>query len=172
MSILARDEILKAIQSGRISISPFDESKVGPGSVDLHLGDDFRIFKKVHDIVDVDDMVNYEMVTELIHAPEGIVLMPGETILGITKEVIKLAPNICGWLEGRSRFARLGLLVHISASFMQPGINNQQVLEMTNFSPMPLRIHPGTAICQFIFQKTLGEAKYEGRFKNQRSGIF
>lgn len=172
MSILTRDEILKEIQAGNIAITPFDESSVGPGSVDLHLGKDFRIFKKVHDIVDINDSTNYEKMTELIHAPEGIVLMPGETILGITREVIKLASNICGWLEGRSRFARVGLLVHISASFMQPGINNQQVLEMTNFSPMPLRIHPGTAICQFIFQKTIGEAKYEGRFKNQRSGIF
>ena len=172
MSILTRDEILKEIRAGNITITPFDESKIGPGSIDLHLGEDFRIFKKVHDIIDVDDNINYEEMTELIHAPAGIILMPGETILGITNEVIQLAPNICGWLEGRSRFARLGLLVHISASFMQPGINNQQVLEMTNFSPMPLRIHPGTAICQFIFQKTLGEAVYEGRFKNQRKGKF
>lgn len=172
MSILTRDEILKEIRSGNITITPFDASKIGPGSVDLHLGEDFRIFKKVHDIVDINEMTNYEEMTELIHAPEGIVLMPGETILGITREVIKLAPNICGWLEGRSRFARVGLLVHISASFMQPGINNQQVLEMTSFSPMPLRIHPGTAICQFIFQKTIGEARYEGRFKNQKDGIF
>lgn len=172
MSILTRDEIFKAIDAGEISITPFDPTKVGPGSVDLHLGEDFRIFKKVHDIVDVDDAVNYESVTELIHAPGGIVLMPGETVLGITVETIKLAPNLCGWLEGRSRFARLGLLVHISASFMHPGINNQQVLEMTNFSPMPLRIHPGTAICQFIFQRTIGAAKYEGRFQNQRGGVF
>ena len=172
MSILTRDEIFKEIHAGNITITPYDETKIGPGSVDLHLGEDFRIFKKVHDIIDVNDKINYEEMTELIHAPEGIILMPGETILGITTEVIKLAPNICGWLEGRSRFARLGLLVHISASFMQPGIDNQQVLEMTNFSPMPLRIHPGTAICQFIFQKTIGEAVYEGQFKNQREGIF
>lgn len=171
MSILTRNEILKEIKAGNITITPFDRSCVGPGSVDLHLGEEFRIFKKVHDIVEVNDKINYEEMTELIHALQGIVLMPGETILGITREVIKLASNICGWLEGRSRFARLGLLVHISASFMQPGINNQQVLEMTNFSPMPLKIHPGTAICQFIFQKTIGEAVYEGRFKDQR-GVF
>ena len=131
MSILTREEILKEIQSGNIIIDPFSEQMVGPGSVDLHLGEDFRIFKKVHDIVEVEDSTNYEEVTELRHAPEGIVLMPGETILGITRERIQLATNICGWLEGRSRFARLGLLVHISASFMQPGINNQQVLETT-----------------------------------------
>ncbi|HDQ00593.1 MAG TPA: dCTP deaminase [bacterium] len=167
MSILTRDEILKAIEKGEIAIEPFDESMIGPGSVDLHLGSDFRIFKKVHDIIDVNDETSYEQVTELRNAPQGIVLMPGETILGITQERIRLATNICGWLEGRSRYARLGLLVHISASFMQPGIDNQQVLEMTNFSPMPLRIVPGTAICQFIFQRTIGNARYEGRFKNQ-----
>ena len=118
MSILTRNEIVKEIRAGNITITPYDETKIGPGSVDLNLGEDFRIFKKVHDIIDVNDKINYEEMTELIHAPEGIILMPGETILGITIEVIKLAPNICGWLEGRSRFARLGLLVHISASFM------------------------------------------------------
>ncbi len=172
MSILTRDEILKEIKAGNIVIDPFDEKMVGPGSVDLHLGEKFRIFKKVHEIIEVNNNADYSKMTELRHAPEGIVLMPGETILGITRERIQLASNICGWLEGRSRFARLGLLVHISASFMQPGINNQQVLEMTNFSPMPLRIHPGTAICQFIFQRTIGEAKYEGRFRNQVNNDF
>ena len=172
MSILTKNEILKEISAGNIEIVPFDEKMVGPGSVDLHLGEDFRIFKKIYDIVDVNDSTSYEEMTELRHAPEGMVLMPGETILGITKEKIKLAPNICGWLEGRSRYARLGLLVHISASFMHPGIDNQQVLEMTNFSPMVLRIHPGTAICQFIFQKTIGKAKYAGRFKDQKGGVF
>ncbi|OQX95300.1 dCTP deaminase, partial [candidate division KSB1 bacterium 4572_119] len=133
MSVLTRDEIIKKIESGAIEITPFDKTMIGPGSVDLHLGENFRIFKKVHDIVDVNDSSNYEEMTELRHAPDGMVLMPGETILGITRERIKLAPNICGWLEGRSRYARLGLLVHISASFMQPGIDNHQVLEMTNF---------------------------------------
>lgn len=172
MNILTKNEILKEIRAGNVQILPFDETMVGPGSVDLHLGDTFRIFKKVHDIVDINDSANYEGMTELQHAPSGIMLMPGETILGITKEKIRLASNICGWLEGRSRYARLGLLVHISASFMQPGIDNHQVLEMTNFSPMPMRIHPGTAICQFIFQKTIGEAIYEGRFKNQTGFAF
>jgi dCTP deaminase len=61
--------------------------------------------------------------------------MPGETVLGITRERVKLGPGLCGWLEGRSRFARLGLMVHISAPFMGPGIDSQQVLEMSNFRP-------------------------------------
>lgn len=172
MSILTRDEIIREIHAGNIGIDPLDEQAIGPGSVDLHLADKFRIFKKVHSIVEINNQTDYEEMTELIQAPEGMILMPGETILGITIEQIRLAPTLCGWLEGRSRFARVGLLVHISASFMHPGIDNCQVLEMTNFSPMPLRIHPGTAICQFIFQRTDGAARYTGHFKNQRDGHF
>ena len=98
--------------------------------------------------------------------------MPGETILGITKERLKLGPGLCGWLEGRSRFARLGLMVHISAPFMGPGIDSQQVLEMSNFGPAPLAVHPGTAICQFIFQTLDGEEHYEGRFAGQNQSSF
>ena len=78
------------------------------------------------------------------------------------------APGLCGWLEGRSRFARVGLLIHISASFMQPGLDNHQVLEMSNFGHLDLEIAPGTAICQFVFQRTLGgETPYEGQYKGQ-----
>jgi dCTP deaminase len=55
---------------------------------------------------------------------------------------------------------------------MQPGIDNKQVLEISNFSPMPLALYPGTAICQFVFQRTIGHATYKGRFKNQREGNF
>ena len=98
----------------------------------------------------------------------NFVIKPGETILGITQEKITLASNLCGWLEGRSRFARLGLLVHISASFMQPGISNRQVLEISNMGAVSLRLHAGTKMCQFIFQKTIGQAKYSGRFVDQK----
>ena len=87
--------------------------------------------------------------------------------MGMTLEKITLPDNICGRLEGRSRFARLGLLVHITASFMQPGISNHQVLEMYNASPFPLAIHPGTKICQFVFEYTVGEGHYRGRFARQ-----
>ncbi|MFQ5474325.1 MAG: dCTP deaminase, partial [Candidatus Nanoarchaeia archaeon] len=110
---------------------------------------------------------NYHEISKVVKA-ESIVIKPREIILGITKERIRLSERLCGWLQGRSRFARLGLLVHISASFMHPGIDNQQVLEIVNLSARPLRLHAGTKICQFIFQKTKGKAKYEGRFIAQR----
>jgi dCTP deaminase len=170
--ILAHDEILKEIAQGNIRIEPYDPLCVGPASVDLHLGNEFRVFRKVHNIVNVTPDSNYEEITERILVSDHLLLMPQETVLGITVEKITLSSGLCGWLEGRSRFSRLGLLVHISASFMQPGISNKQVLEISNQSPMPLALYPGIAICQFIFQRMIGEASYAGKFKNQREGNF
>ena len=174
MAVLGRQSILRAIDSGAITITPFIPEHVGPASVDLTLACSFRVFRKVHEIVDVNEHTDYRSFTDKVDISEGehILIMPGETILGITEERLKLAPGLCGWLEGRSRFARLGLMVHISAPFMGPGIDSQQVLEMSNFGPAPLAVHPGTAICQFIFQTLDGEENYQGRFAGQNQSSF
>ena len=167
MGVLTRDEILKAVEKGEIEIDPLRPEFVGPGSVDLHLDTEFRVFKQLHDIYHVTDDADFQKITELITVHDHFVLLPGQTVLGVTRERIKLAPYFCGRLEGRSRFARLGLMVHVTAGFMQPGINNRQVLEISNVSPMALALHPGTRLCQFIFERTEGEATYQGRFAQQ-----
>jgi dCTP deaminase len=172
MSILTRDEIVSEIEQGNIKIEPFSIERVGSASVDLHLSNEFRIFKKMRRAIEIREHTNYEDVTEKIIVNDHLILMPREMVLGITREKITLPPNICGWLEGRSRFARLGLLVHISTSFIQPGISNKQCLEIINFSPMSLTLYPGIAICQFVFQKTIGQAAYEGKFKQQDEKSF
>jgi dCTP deaminase len=170
VSILTRDEILRAIASGEIGVDPYEPANVGPGSIDLRLSPHFKVFKKPREVVVIDDEVDFREFTETVTAPGGMLLMPGETILGWTLERITTSDSICGWLEGRSTFARLGLMVHISASFMQPGLENHQCLEMTNFSPNPMSVRPGTRICQFIFQRTIGAAHYRGKFSDQRAG--
>ncbi|MBN2798809.1 MAG: dCTP deaminase [Deltaproteobacteria bacterium] len=169
MSILTREVILSEIEAGRIVLDPFSPEMVGPASVDLHLGRTFRVFNAARRPVRIDGSSDYRDLSDKIELAEGetMLLMPGETILGLTVERVRLAPDLCGWLEGRSRFARVGLLVHISASFMQPGIDNHQVLEMSNFGPHPLELVPGIPICQFIFQRTEGQAVYQGRFAGQ-----
>jgi len=167
MGVLTRDEILKAVERGDIEIDPFNPALVGPGSVDLHLDNQFRVFKKLHHIYNVTDEADFTQITELVEVTDSFVLLPGESALGITKERIKLAPFLCGRLEGRSRFARLGLMVHVTAGFMQPGINNRQVLEISNVSSVALGLKPGTRLCQFIFERTEGEAVYQGRFAAQ-----
>ena len=169
MAILTRDEIIRRIGLGEIGLDPFSAEQVGPASVDLHLDNQFRVFRRVRDIFHVTEAADYSDVTEVITIAEDdyFVLMPGETAHGITRERIRLPDNVCGWLQGRSRFARLGLMVHITASFMQPGIDNRQALEMNNAGPMPLAIRPGIAICQFVFEECVGRARYAGRFRDQ-----
>jgi len=95
------------------------------------------------------------------------VLETGCTIHGITRERISLPPDLCGFLEGRSRFARLGLMVHVTSAFVQPGVSNRQVLEMSNVAGQPLRIHPGVRLCQLVLMRTDGTAVYRGRFADQ-----
>ncbi|CAG8589097.1 9644_t:CDS:2 [Ambispora gerdemannii] len=94
-------------------------------------------------------------------------LGPGQMCLGITRERVQLPPTLCALVEGRSRFARLGLSVHITASFINPGVNNQTVLEIFNASSLTLALHPGTKICQMIFVTMEGEAEYKGIFNGQ-----
>jgi len=167
MSVLTRQEILKEIRQGSVEIEPFDEGQVGPGSIDLHLGSEFRVFKKLRNACVVEDNISVEDLTERLETEESFTLMPGETVLGITLERIKLPANICGWLEGRSRFARMGLVIHMTAGFVQPGINNRQVLEIGNLAPFPLVLKPGVRVCQMILERTEGKASYDGRFKSQ-----
>lgn len=118
-------------------------------SVDLTLANEFRYFTPGPAIISVREETNYKDYTTKVMVPDGqcYTLLPGQSCLAITRESIKLAPHICGLLgpfellncevtfsEGRSRFARLGLFVHITASFINPGIDNQQVLEIYNSS--------------------------------------
>lgn len=168
MSVLTKDEILKRIDTGDIKIEPFDVSLVGPASYDLHLANKFRVFKEVKKIFEVTAEANFEKVTEMIEVNDRLLLMPGQTVHGLTQEKISLPPDICGWLEGRSRYSRLGLIVHITSGFIQPGSVGNQVLEINNLGPIPLSLAPGIAICQIIFQECRGKASYKGRFTNQR----
>ncbi|MEB3361144.1 MAG: dCTP deaminase [Synechococcaceae cyanobacterium] len=174
MSVLGRQAILTAIEQGAITITPFHRELVGPASIDLTLANTFRVFRKVHQVIEVRANTDYRDITDKMEVPGGqhILIMPGETILGITRERLRLGPGLCGWLEGRSRFARLGLMVHISAPFMGPGIDSQQVLEMSNFGPAPLAVYPGTPICQFVFQRLDGDERYAGRFAGQTEESF
>jgi len=165
--ILTHDEILRLIEAGEIEIDPLTVDLIGPGSIDLRLSDQFRIFKQIAGPVRISEDVDVQELTELVVVDEEFVLPPGETVLGLTLERIKLPGYLCGWLEGRSRFARVGLLIHMTAAFIQPGINNRQVLEISNLAPFPLALQVGSPICQFVFQRTEGQAVYQGRHMNQ-----
>lgn len=169
MAILTREPILKLLESGDLEIDPYVNTLIGPASIDLRLGNDFRVFKNVLKTYDVTDGDGLDEITESVYISdtEKLMLMPGRSCLGVTMERIKLPHNICGWLQGRSRFARLGLVIHATASFIQPGVNNRQVLEITNTGQIPLNLIPKIAMCQIILEECKGSAKYEGKYSNQ-----
>ena len=167
MPVLTHDEIIKELDKGTLQFSPpIDKDQISVASVDLHLAPEFRVFKKDAGQIDLKESMDYMDITKEVLA-DSLVVGPGETVLGVTTEQITIPSGMGGWLEGRSRFARLGLLIHISAGFIQPGVANRQVLETTNLSPNPLVLHAGERLCQIIFQRCEGEATYNGRFKAQ-----
>ncbi len=170
MCVLTRNEILAEIESGRLCIEPFDVDQVGPASIDLRLGTEVRV--PIHApgcVVHVTEESDPADNTELVQLREPYILEPGQTVHGATLEKISLPPNLCGWLEGRSRTARFGLAVHVTSGFVQPGVSNVQVLEMMNVSRTPLALHPGIRIVQIVLERTEGEAVYNGRFAKQLS---
>jgi len=94
----------------------------------LTLDDKLRVFNTDQHITRAD--IDYKTLAKLMDISDGYLLKPGELVLGITKERITLPGNVCGWLNSRSRFARIGLMSHIAAPFLAPGISNRQILEI------------------------------------------
>ena len=168
MSVLTRDVILRELDSGRVNIDPLETSQVGVASIDLTLGREIREIVNNDAPIPVEDETDYRDHTRVLTLDEPYRLEPGSTIHGITLEHVTLPPDLCGFLEGRSRFARLGLMIHVTSAFVQPGVSNRQVLEMSNVSSRALEIVAGVRVCQLVLMRTEGEAVYRGRFQDQR----
>ena len=163
--ILTKKEILKEINSKRLKITHFNNSHIGPASIDLTLSNDFWFFTKNHSIT-LNENTNAESFATYKKL-KSVTLKPGDFILGKTIERIKLPEDLFGMLSGRSRFARLGLAIDITAFFIHPGVDNHQVFEIKNLSNNDIILKPGLRIAQLAFIRTEGKSKYVGKFKNQ-----
>src|SRR5512147_1645597 len=169
--ILTRNKILEAVRAGEIKIDPFDEHALDAASYDMTLYPQIRVFIEGLNEIDLMDMArdahSLMRITRVVNIPSEryYLLKPGELVLGMTVEKLTLAPNIAGSLEGRSRFARMGLMVHITASFLQPGIKNtRQVFEIFNASRNAIKLRSGVRIAQVVFERCEGSAVYSGVF--------
>ncbi|MEM2974326.1 MAG: dCTP deaminase [Candidatus Micrarchaeia archaeon] len=158
MAILSDVDIKEAMKAGAIKFFPqISNDQIGAGSVDVTLSDEFwRIKVKKNRTFDL-KIISFDDIFEKVEA-KRITIQPGELVLAKTAERISLAPNICGWIQGRSRFARLGIAVHTASSFIQPGSSNRQILEIVNLSPNPMILHAGMRICQLVFEMTIKES--------------
>lgn len=144
--------IREALTAGRIEIDPFDESYVQPSSVDLRVDRFFRVFEN-HRYTHIDPKRPQEDLTVLVETgpDEPFVLHPGEFVLGSTLERVRLADDVVARLEGKSSLGRLGLLIHSTAGFVDPGFDGYLTLELSNVARLPISIYPGMKIGQISF---------------------
>ncbi|MFB6265730.1 MAG: dCTP deaminase, partial [Candidatus Nanohaloarchaea archaeon] len=94
------------------------------------------------------------------HSPEeGVIIHPGEFILGSSLETVNVPDDLVARVEGRSSYGRLGIVVHATAGFVDPGFEGQITLEMQNLGNAPVRVYPEDRICQVVFETMTSEAE-------------
>src|SRR3954470_22974110 len=148
-SVLSDGTIRRLVAEGRIRIDPWDAAMLQPASVDLRLWPAFRVFSK-HRIGAVDAADSPRALTEHVEVGEGesFVIHPGEFVLGRTEEHVELPDDVVARIEGKSSLGRLGLIVHATAGFVDPGFSGTLTLEITNFNSVPIVLRPGLPIAQ------------------------
>ena len=159
--ILSDRDILEGIRAGRIGIDPFDSRDVQPSSVDLHVDRYFRTFHNArYPYIDVKKPM--DGLTELIDVKEDepFILHPGEFVLGSTLEYVTLPDDLVARLEGKSSLGRLGLLIHSTAGYVDPGFEGHLTLELSNVANLPITIYPGMKIGQISFFRLTSPAEH------------
>jgi dCTP deaminase len=151
-SVLSDGTIRRLVEEGRIRIDPWDPELVQPASVDLRLGDSFRVFHN-HRISAIDLREPPANLTEeiVIGGDDAFVIHPGEFALGRTLEWVELPEDIVARIEGKSSIGRLGLIVHATAGFCDPGWKGTLTLELNNLTRVPIKLYPGLLIAQLSF---------------------
>ena len=173
--VLSDRTIRRLLEEGRIGIDPYAEELLQPSSVDVRVDRLFRVFRNSrYPFIDV--KLEMEELTELVEVDpdEAFILHPGEFVLGSTLERITLPDDLVARLEGKSSLGRLGLLIHSTAGFIDPGWDGHVTLELSNVANLPITIYYGMKIGQLSFVQlsepaehpygtgTLG-SKYQGQ---------
>src|SRR3954470_10090481 len=184
MSVLSDRDIRAAIEAGEVVIRPYDPKDLQPSSVDLPLDGRFRVFRNNrypyidvrHPQPDLTELVSIE-------DEEPFILHPGEFVLGQTLEWSELPNDLVARLEGKSSLGRLGLLIHSTAGYVDPGWKGNLTLELSNVANLPIALYFGMKIGQISFfrmtspverpygSKELG-SKYQGQSTPTASAFY
>src|SRR5665213_3283503 len=176
-SVLSDVTIVACVAQGRIRIDPWDPALVQPASVDLRLGDSFRVFHN-HRISAIDLSQPPANLTEEVTVPAGesFVIHPGEFCLGRTLEWVEIPDDIVARIEGKSSLGRLGLIVHATAGFCDPGWKGTLTLELNNLTRVPIKLWAGLAVAQLSFmtldapaERPYGHAELGSHYQGQTS---
>lgn len=174
--ILSDRDIRAAIEAGRIVIDPFTLDAIQPSSVDLHLDRRFRVFRNSrYPYIDVRE--EQPDLTELVEidAERPFILHPGEFVLGSTLERVALPDDLVARLDGKSSLGRLGLLIHSTAGYVDPGWDGNLTLELSNVANLPITLYYGMKIGQISFQRmsspvevAYGDQRIGSKYRGQR----
>jgi len=174
--VLSDRTIRRLLEEGRIQIEPYDDSLLQPSSVDVRVDRFFRVFhNNRYPFIDV--KVEQEELTELVEVDgdHPFVLHPGEFVLGSTLERVRLSNDLVARLEGKSSLGRLGLLIHSTAGFIDPGWDGHVTLELSNVANLPITIYPEMKIGQISFMQMTepastpyGSSEIGSKYKGQK----
>ena len=182
--VLSDRDIKAAVKAGIIGIDPYFEKDVQPPSVDLHLDKKLLVFNNSNaPFIDLKKELPDLNSPVLIKDDEPFILHPGEFVLGSTLEKITIPSNMVARIEGKSSLGRLGLLIHSTAGFVDPGFDGNLTLELANVSRLPITLYYGMRIGQISFQQMLSEAerpygspelksRYQGQIDPTESRVF
>jgi dCTP deaminase len=162
--ILSDRDITKALKTGRITIRPKPDLTVQLGSctLDLRLGNVYRVFNHSKTpYLDPQNPKTLEGITSEIKIPNGeaFTLHPGEFILAVTREYVKMPDDLSGRLEGRSSIGRLGVVIHSTAANIECGFRGNITLELANMGRIPVMLYPGMRICSLSFEELSSPAQ-------------
>lgn len=175
--ILSDGDIKQAIEDKKLVIRPFDKSCLQPSSLDLHLMSEVMVFDN-HKVAVMDVKKKVDVTRKVKINGGGFVLHPGEFILGSTVESFKLPADLAGKLEGKSSLARLGLVVHATAGYVDPGFGGQLTFEISNVSRLPIRLYADMKVAQICFVKMsspaqipYGDKKLGSKYAGQKGPV-
>ncbi len=177
MAVLSDRDIRAAMQAGRVRIDPYDSSCLQPSSVDLHLDADFRVFRN-NRYPYIDVRASQPDLTEpvTIAEDEPFILHPNEFVLGQTLEWVELPDDLVARIEGKSSLGRLGLLIHSTAGYVDPGWKGNLTLELSNVANLPIALYRGMKIGQISFfmmssavERPYGSLELGSKYQGQSS---
>jgi dCTP deaminase len=151
--ILSDRDIKKEIKNGNIIIKPLLKENIQPASVDIRLGKDFLVYERNSNyVIDPRDIPDNLMSSLTISAKKPFILHPGEFALAVIYEETGVSDSIVGRLEGKSSLGRLGLIIHTTAGYLDPGNSLNMTLELFNAGALPIKLHYKMAIGQIAFE--------------------
>lgn len=163
--ILSDRDIRTAIETGRVKIDSNQDAMfyhIHASSMDLRLGNVFKLYEhSKFAVLDPKKPESFQGNMRTITIPDGesFIVQPGEFVLGVTMESITVPDDLVVRVEGRSSLGRLGIIVHSTAGFVDPGFQGTITLEISNLNRLPVALYPGMRVCQLAFEQMTSPAE-------------